>query len=204
MKYGTPQAAMRATITQREGPELDRLGRGVVGWRLCGTFDPRKGRPVRRLPSMFCSSGLPFPSPGHPLRRWSLCGAGCGPGTPLDTAMEATRQLVKVVREQCLVVGYDDAAPAATARRAVQLNRTGRSLSCPDPSCILRRIPVAPPSLFFLDWAGRWNLQRWRAGGGRAEIGLSALTVCWRVAGVAGKVGSQRSQPAVSGCPGCR
>ena len=129
MKYGTPQAAMRATITQREGPELDRLGRGVVGWRLCGTFDPRKGRPVRRLPSMFCSSGLPFPSPGHPLRRWSLCGAGCGPGTPLDTAMEATRQLVKVVKSN--VLPWSMLMLLLLLPRALQCSSTGLAAACP-------------------------------------------------------------------------
>ncbi|KIM94905.1 hypothetical protein OIDMADRAFT_34332 [Oidiodendron maius Zn] len=151
MKYGTPQAAMRATITQREGPELDRLGRGVVDGGFVALSTPGRVDLYADFPSMFCSSGLPSPSPGHPTRGWSLCGAGCGPGTPLDTATEATRQLVKMVREQCLVV-----------------DRT--------------------PSLFFLDWARRWNLQRWRAGRGRAEIGLSVLTVCWTVAGVAGKL----------------
>lgn len=145
MKYGTPQAAMRATITQREGPELDRLGRGVVDGGFVALSTPGRVDLYADFPSMFCSSGLPSPSPGHPTRGWSLCGAGCGPGTPLDTATEATRQLVKMVREQCLVVEYADAAPVATARPAVQLNRTGRSLSCPDPSCILHRIPVAPP-----------------------------------------------------------
>ena len=36
--------------------------------------------------------------------------------------------------------------------RAVQLNRTGCSLSCHGPSCILRRILVAPPRSSF--WTG--------------------------------------------------
>ena len=31
MKYGDLQAAMRATITQREDPDFDRLSRGAVG-----------------------------------------------------------------------------------------------------------------------------------------------------------------------------
>ena len=168
-------------------------------------FRPQEGSTcTQTFPACFAAADFPPPPLAIPLDAGRFAVPGMDPELPSTRRTEATRQLVKVVREQCLVVGYDDAAPAATARRAVQLNRTGRSLSCPDPSCILRRIPVAPPSLFFLDWAGRWNLQRWRAGGGRAEIGLSALAVCWTVAGVAGKVGSQRSQPAVSGCPGCR
>ena len=84
---------------------------------------------------------LPWPSPSTlvPLRCrvWTRNSPRHG-----DGGHSAARESGE---EQCLAVEYADAAPAATARPAVQLNRTGRSLSCPDPSCILRRIPVAPP-----------------------------------------------------------
>jgi hypothetical protein len=111
-----------------------------------------------------------------------------GAGASLDRN-GGTRQLVKVLRGRALRRG----ACWTTAERCRSTGRPYPVWPCADPfSCVLCPVPYpSPKPQPRLEGPGQWNLQRWRAGRRRADIGPPA-DICWRAAGLAGKVGSEQ------------